>query len=92
MKVVLILILFVCLPPVTTATEENFTGEEDILDDEQKEGISLTEEDPEEDEDLDEVKVNQRNGVDAFEGDIMMTAEQWEEMKREFQRTRQPMP
>lgn len=86
MKVILILILFVCLPPVTTATEENFT------DDEQKERISLTEEDPQEDEDLDEVKVNQRNGVDAFEGDIMMTAEQWEEMKREFQRTGQPMP
>lgn len=32
------------------------------------------------------------NGVDAFEGDIMMTAEQWEEMKREFKRTGQPMP
>jgi len=63
-----------------------------IQDDEHKEGIPLTEEDPQEDEDLNEVNVNQRNGVDAFEGDIMMTAEQWEEMKREFKRTGQPMP
>ena len=30
MKVILILILFVRLTPVTTATEKNFTGEEDI--------------------------------------------------------------
>lgn len=32
------------------------------------------------------------NGVDEFEGDIMMTAEQWEEMKRDFKRTGQPVP
>jgi len=32
------------------------------------------------------------NGVDAFEGDIMMTAEQWEEVKRDFKRTGQPVP
>lgn len=32
------------------------------------------------------------NGVDAFEGDIMMTVEQWEELKKEFERTGQPMP
>jgi len=31
MKVILILILFICLPPVTTAMDENLTGEEDIL-------------------------------------------------------------
>jgi hypothetical protein len=29
MKVILIPILFICLPPVTTATEEKLTGEED---------------------------------------------------------------
>lgn len=32
------------------------------------------------------------NGFDAFEGDIMMTADQWEEMKRDFKRTGQPVP
>jgi len=57
-----------------------------------KKGIPLTEKDPQEDEDFDELDVNQRNGFDAFEGDIMMTAEQWEEMKRDFKRTGQPVP
>lgn len=32
------------------------------------------------------------NGFDAFEGDIMMAADQWEEMKRDFKRTGQPVP
>ena len=27
-----------------------------------------------------------------FEGDIMMTADQWKELKKEFQRTGQPVP
>lgn len=63
-----------------------------MSDDTHKEGIPLTEKDPQEDEDFDELDVNQRNGFDAFEGDIMMTAEQWEEMKRDFKRTGQPVP
>lgn len=32
------------------------------------------------------------NGVDAFEGDIMMTAEQYEELKKEFEQTGQTLP
>lgn len=32
------------------------------------------------------------NGVDAFEGDIMMTAEQYEELKKEFEQTGQKLP
>ncbi|KAL9950278.1 hypothetical protein ACROYT_G042755 [Oculina patagonica] len=61
-------------------------------DDQHEEGVPLTEGDPQEDEELDEVEVNQKNGLDAFEDDIMMTAEQWEELKREFKQTGQPLP
>lgn len=57
------------------------------------EGIPLTVEgEQEDDEHLNEIEVNQRNGVDAFEGDIMMTAEQYEELKKEFEQTGQTLP
>lgn len=69
------------------------TAEEDLKEDLYDEGIPLTEgEEQEEDEQLDEIEVNQRNGADAFEGDIMMTPEQWDELKKEFERTGQPLP
>ena len=38
------------------------------------------------------VRSSKGNGVDAFEGDIMMTPEQWEELKRDFERTEQSLP
>ncbi|KAL9950280.1 hypothetical protein ACROYT_G042757 [Oculina patagonica] len=88
MNVIPILLLLIWLPQLTTALEDNPPDK----DDQHEEGLPLTEGDLQEDEELDEVKVNQRNGLDAFEGDIMMTAEQWEELKREFKRTGQPLP
>ncbi|CAH3116891.1 unnamed protein product, partial [Pocillopora meandrina] len=55
-------------------------------------GHPFAEGDPQVDDDRSEIDVNQKNGVDAFEGDIMMTAEQWDELKKEFERTGQPLP
>lgn len=77
MKVVSILLILILSPSVVTATEETLPEEEG---------------DPQVDDDRSEIDVNQKNGVDAFEGDIMMTAEQWDELKKEFERTGQPLP
>lgn len=87
MKVTTFLLILFCLPCVATSTEDDF--QESTRD----EGIPLTEEgEQEDDEHLNEIEVNQRNGVDAFEGDIMMTAEQYEELKKEFEQTGQTLP